>query len=136
MTQHYNITYVSLFLFLITSYVGLYVNKIVYAFLFLSLFITSFMYRLFYNDLSLIADVIVICLVGIYGIYMLYIKYKYLSSHVCIFIIFTTLIGLYIFYYGYFTKQYAYDPEKSIGYLYQSLIHCLAVTNHLILMLA
>ena len=49
-------------------------------------------------------------------------------------VISTFLVVLYIYYYGYLTNQYCYNPDTQVAYKWQSILHYISsIGHHLIL---
>jgi hypothetical protein len=123
-------TYFSSYLFLTNTLLTYYCNYYTYSVLFTFLFITSILYHTYYSDIFFYVDKLAIMLVILYGGHLLYMKYKYMSF-VRIISIFTTFVTVgFIFYYGYFTKQYCYDPVPITGLYYHSILHLVSSIGH------
>ena len=67
---------------------------------------------------------------------ILYLKHNHISSNTYIIMRILFLIAIFIFYYGYYTQQYCFDPDISVRNIYQSIVHCLASVAHLCLMIS
>lgn len=126
-----DLTLYSSFLFLINTIVAIYYKYTVYSILFFFLFITSILYRtLNRNELVFMIDKFAIMLVTIYGGYIFYSKFNNISSHYSFFIISTFLLTVFLFYYGYLTDTFCYDPNPNYASGYHSLLHLISCIGH------
>ena len=123
-------TYYSSYLFLTNAFLTYYCRYTTYCILFTFLFITSIIYRLYYSDISFYIDKLAIILVILYGAYLLFMKYKKMSIIRIICIITTFLSVGFLFYYGYLTKQFCYDPLPITGLYYHSILHAISSIGH------
>jgi len=116
-------------LFFITNMImTFFKEKWIYSFLFGCLSITSLVFHSFPTLYTNLADKVIILAVVCYGAYELHVKsvsenYGYVYAIV---ISFMSCIGL--FFYGYFTQQYCYDPE--LGEWYHILLHFISSLGH------
>ena len=123
-------TFYSSHLFLTNAFLNAYMRLTVYSLLFTLLFITSILYRTYYSDIFFYMDKLAIILVISYGSHVLYMKYKHMSI-IRISCIITTFLSVgFLFYYGYITKQYCYDPDPINGLYYHSLLHAISSLGH------
>jgi len=123
-------TYYSSYLFLTNAFLTYYYKYFTYCLLFTSLFITSILYRKYYSDISFYIDKLAIILVILYGAHILFIKYKQMSI-IRISCIITTFLSVgFLFYYGYLTKQFCYDPLPITGLYYHSILHAISSIGH------
>jgi hypothetical protein len=149
-----NSTFYSSFIFLTNVIVAYVYKNLIYSFLFLSLFISSFFYHskefsdthtktmkyLYY------VDQLIIFLIFLYGSYVLYHKMSFISfsssqifSHhtLWVLVIFTTFFAtVFLYYYGYMTRSFCWNRNAQIANLWHSLLHCIgALGHHLIVLL-
>jgi hypothetical protein len=133
--REYSLTYISSFIFL-TNAIHFYIcNDYYYASLFLLLFFTSLIYRIYKNTYLLILDKIAILAVVLYGCMIFYNKN---DNNICItksLIISTFLITIYIYCYGYIHKKYCFSKNTKKGEVYYSLLHCISSIGHHLIMI-
>jgi hypothetical protein len=124
-------------LIFITNIVTAFVYKnYVYLSLFFFLTITSVIYHTNSNSYTNILDKIGIFLIVSYGTYNVHNKFNMnnFMPVTIIFLLFVLTMFLYI--YGYFTKQFCFHSQICIGNNYHSLLHCISsLAHHLILIL-
>lgn len=123
-------TYYSSYLFLTNVFLTYYCNHLIYCLLFTFLFVTSILYHIYYSDIFFYIDKLAITLVISYGAYMLYKKYTQMSILRILCIITTFLSVGFLFYYGYSTNQFCYDPVPSTGLYYHSILHAISSIGH------
>jgi hypothetical protein len=106
-------------------------GEMIYSLLFGLLTISSLFFHTFQTLFTNLVDKVAILSVVCYGTYALYLKsvcctdedYVYIAMVV---ISFFSCIGLY--FYGYLTQQYCYDPE--LGDWYHALLHFISSLGH------
>ena len=129
--QFTDITLYTSFLFLINVMVAISYNQTVYSILFSFLFIASILFRTFNRNLIVfMIDKFAILLITIYGGYIFYYKFNEVSSYSSYFIISTFLFTVFLFYYGYLTNRYCYDPDPKYAYGYHCLLHLISCIGH------
>ena len=100
----------------------------VYSFLFLCLTITSVIVHYDTNIYTTIIDKIFVVLVVLYGGYVFYNK---ITGHVIDFIIiFSFILVLFLYCYGYMTNDYCYHSDPSIANMYHCLLHMTSSFGH------
>jgi hypothetical protein len=108
----------------------------VYSCLFVFLTITSVIYHSNTNNYTNILDKIGIFLVVSYGIYVLHSKYDINKFFIVSIIFILFLLTMFLYIYGYFTKQFCFHNQLSIGNKYHSLLHCISsLAQHLIIIM-
>jgi hypothetical protein len=140
LTNKYNSCFYSSFIFLINVFIAYYYKYYIYSFLFLILFITSIIFHTQKNKISFIFDKISIILIVIYGGYLFYnkiiISEKSYQNFIIYFSILSTfVITIYLFYYGYYTKNYCYCDDEIIANYYHSFLHILSSIGHIFIMI-
>ena len=129
--QFTDITLYTSFLFLINTILAFFYNQILYSILFFFLFITSVLYRtLNRTEIVFMIDKFAILLVTIYGGYVFFYKFNKVSSYSSSFIISTFLLTVFLFYYGYLTDTFCYDPEPTYASRYHCLLHLISCIGH------
>ena len=124
------ILYFSSLVFITNAISTCYKEYYVYCVLFLFLTTTSIIFHQTNNEYFRIVDKIAILCVVFYGGYMLYKNMSKEKYAKIILIVITFLITIFLYYYGFLTKQYCYDPEKCIGDLYHALLHVISSIGH------
>jgi len=133
LTQHLLIF--SSIIFVINASVAFRYGYYFYSFLFLSLTMTSVLFHTFKNLYTFVFDKMVIFMIFLYGSYMLYHKFRMNKIGLISLIVFTFLLTVYFFYYGYLTNSYCYDPNVMVGNFYHSLVHIIGAFGHQMIML-
>jgi hypothetical protein len=99
-----------------------------YSFLFGLLTVSSLFFYVTPSLYTNVADkVAVLLFVVCYGAYQLYLKGDHSICYVAM-IVFSFLACVGLFFYGYFTQQYCYDPE--LGVWYHVLLHFISSMGH------
>ena len=116
---------------------ALYKGYYFYSFLFGGLTITSLLFHSTGKKIYFMLDKIPIVLIVCYGGYMLYQKMENklqnnleIKLYEILFIISTFLVTIFLYTYGYYTKQYCYHINKDIGDRYHGLLHCICSIGH------
>jgi hypothetical protein len=120
----------SSFIFITNAISTCYKEYYVYCMLFLFLTVTSLIYHYTKNEYVRIVDKVAILGIVLYGGYMLYKKASIEKYLKIILIVLTFLITIFLYYYGFLTKRYCYDPEKCVGDLYHALLHVISSIGH------
>jgi len=118
---------ISSLLFITNVLNSLWYQQYLYSFLFLMLTLTSI---LFYSHPNIYTNAIDKCAIGavvMYGGYLLYTKNKNNLIHVGL-ILSSFLMVVVLFFYGYCTNQYCYDPQY--GNHYHCLLHGISSLGH------
>jgi hypothetical protein len=130
-----NILVFTSLLFLTNAISGLYNKKYFFALLFLILTITSVIVHSNDNIYTNIIDKIVIIFVLIYGIYIIYTKFKK-NIILAVFILLSALFCGYIYIYGFFVKEFVFNEDLNISRSYHLLMHLIcSISNHCIVFL-
>jgi len=104
-------------------------EKWIYSFLFGSLTLTSIFFHYSHHMYSRVADKLALFSIVVYGAYELYTKH--IESRVYLLMIVSSFIlCILLFYYGYLTNQYCYDPDPEIGDWYHILVHLISSMGH------
>ena len=127
-------TIYSSFLFLTNFIIGIYYNYYLYSLLFLFLFITSIVYRMFRCDLTYTIDKCAAFSVIIYGGYIFYLNLMNISLLRLSVILFSFLYTFFLFYYGYYKNEYCYNKDPTISQEYHSLLHLISSIGHHLIM--
>jgi hypothetical protein len=83
-----------------------------------------------------ILDKIAILSVVLWGGYTFYMKIGQLSTVFSGIILLTFLFCVFVFYYGYVSKQYCYHPDKTVGDRYHAILHIIAALGHHMIILS
>jgi hypothetical protein len=127
-------------LFIINIILGFYYEYFLYGLLFFCLMITSFIYHTYYTVFSNIIDKVSILYVVLYGCMLFNQKLHFVDKNIkniimLTLIVLTFLSTFYLYYYGYYTKNYCFNENIVIANLYQSLIHLISCFSHSLIML-
>jgi hypothetical protein len=122
------INFYSSFLLLIPTILAFYKKYYVYGILLLILLITSLSTHSYKNIYTFLFDQIAIIFIVIYGAYVYYRKCmsKSLNGRNIVLqflVLLLFFITVYLYCYGYYTKQYCFDKNKTNANLYHSLLH-------------
>jgi hypothetical protein len=145
-------TFYSSFIFFSNVVVAYIYKNLIYSFLFLSLFISSFFYHSNTNSESnarkgfYYIDQLIIFLIFLYGSYVLYHKTSgisfsssqiYSQNALWVLVIFSTFFAtIFLYYYGYMTRSFCWNKNAQIANLWHSLLHCIgSLGHHLIILL-
>jgi len=118
---------ISSLLFITNVLSSLWYQQYVYSFLFFMLTMTSILFHSHPNFYTNAIDKCAIGAVVMYGGYLLYSKTKDNLFQVML-IISSFLIVVVLFFYGYCTNQYCYDPQY--GNHYHCLLHGISSLGH------
>ena len=146
-----NCCQISSLIFIINIIIGVYCNYYLYSLLFVILLITSLIHHSNYTDFTYITDKISCLYIVLYGILLFYqkvndnfnitktIEQNYLlfscKNIVFISILISFIIVLYLYYYGYYNKQYIFDTDINSAFQYHSIIHYISCFAHSLIML-
>ena len=122
-------------LIFITNVINAFIYKqYVYSYLFIFLTITSLIYHSNTNKYTNILDKIGIFLIISYGTYNLHNNF-HINKFIIVSIIFILfLLTIFLYVYGYHTKQFCFNGEICIGNKYHCFLHCISsLAHHLIL---
>jgi hypothetical protein len=134
----------SSFIFITNVISTFYKKYYIYCFLFFCLTITSLIFHYNSNIYTNILDKIFVFTIVFYGGYMLYNKTtKQQNNKTTIYnqiyvllIVITFVSCIFLFFYGYYVKDYCYHPDKCVGDKYHSILHILtSLGHHLIIFL-
>ncbi len=126
----FSILILSSFIFITNVLSTLYNKQYFYSFLFGCLTLTSLIYHYNTNIYTNILDKIFILAIVFYGGYVLYNKIptdKYIKI---LLILLSFLCCIFFFFYGYYVKDYCYNPDKYIGNNYHCMLHIIASIGH------
>lgn len=127
-------TFYTSFIFLTNAFIAFWGGYWIYALLFIILFKTSILFRLYPTNIVFMIDKIAVNAVVLYGGYILY--HRSLSIIGTTLIVSTFLLTVYLFYYGYLTQTYCYDKEYQTAKKYTSLLHLISSFGHHLIVLA
>ena len=108
----------------------------IYAILFVALFKTSTLWRLYPSTATFLLDKVALNAVVFYGGYLLYYRLPEIHATWIVAIVSTFVATVYLFYYGYLTKRYCYNKKKTIAANYHSLLHLISSFGHHLIVLA
>ena len=131
---------ISSLLFIINIICGFYNEYILYSILFICLTITSLFYHTYYTPFTYIIDKVSILYVVLYGAMLFFqkiilIDINFINTIICIIIVSTFISVNFIYYYGYYNKQYCFNDNIEVSYKYHSLIHIMSCLSHSLIML-
>lgn len=113
-----------------------YYGDYVYCMLFCSLTGSSLMFHYNKNIYTNVIDKV--CILGVvsYGGYVLYNKSTPEKIIHVSFAVFSFMVTIFIFFYGYWVKDYCYHPDRHIGDKYHCMLHIVSsIGHHLVLVL-
>ena len=104
----------------------------IYCFLFFGLTITSVLFHYHTNIYTNLVDRLFILSIVLYGGYLLYNKSRIDNQNQfkILFIIITFLLCIFLFFYGYYSNNYCYHPDKCIGNIYHCILHMISSFGH------
>jgi hypothetical protein len=102
----------------------------IYCFLFFCLTITSLIFHYNNNIYTNILDKFFVLAVVFYGGYMLYHKTTRDNLIFVLLIVMTFISCIFLFFYGYYVKDYCYHPDKCVGDKYHSSLHIISSFGH------
>ena len=121
---------ISSYIFLTNSIASLYCEYYIYSFLFACLTRTSI---LFHSNPTIYTNLLdKIFIIGIVG-YGGNVLYKKINDENKIYVgcsISTFLLSIFLFYYGYCTNNYCFNPNKCIGDKYHCALHVISSLGH------
>lgn len=124
-------TFWSSFLFLSNVVHFFIVGYYQYAELFMALFITSIVYRLYDNIYTVILDKLAIFAVVFYGGTLLYKKaFSSEKAYALPFIIGTFVGTIYLYYYGYLHNEFCFDEDPDVNESTHAFLHFLSSMGH------
>ena len=110
--------------FLITGYYE-------YAELFMALFVTSIVYRLYHNIYTMILDKLAIFAVILYGGFLFWNKaFSTEKGYALSFIIGTFVGTAYLYYYGYCNNEFCFDKDSDVNQISHAFLHFLSSMGH------
>jgi hypothetical protein len=138
MSDPCNICVYSSLIFLTNIFLALYYNHYFYAFLFLSLTITSVIHHTYNTDYTSIIDKISVYAVIFYGGFIFYTKYIKDIINIIntkdivkpLIIVSTFLSVVFLYGYGYLTDNYSFHPNQDVSQIYHSLLHIISSIGH------
>lgn len=124
----------SALLFLTNVFIALSINNYLYAFLFGMLTITSILYhQMRSHPIMGYIDKGIIGAITLVGAYIIFVEKRVVSSLV-IAVISGFLLVNFFYFYGYYTKQFAFDLDQNTSDFYHIILHILcSVSNNLIM---
>jgi hypothetical protein len=115
----------------ITNVITAFIKKyFLYSFLFCFLIMTSVIFHSNNNIYTFVIDKIAVISIVLYGSYILYKKISSKNRSTIFLIITTFLLTIFLYYYGYCTNNYCYNPDKFIGDIYHTLLHIISSIGH------
>ena len=126
----YNLLFFSSFIFITNIITSFYKKYYFYTFFFICLTITSLIFHYNSNIYTNILDKLSIFAIISYGALILYKNMSLIKYKKIILIIFSFLLVLLFFTYGFFTKKYCYDKNKCISDKYHCLLHFISSFGH------
>jgi hypothetical protein len=130
------ITLLSSFIFLTNSFIAAHFNYMLYSVLFFALFLTSILFRLNKNIFTYTLDKLFVYAIILYGGYMFYMKYPSIHTLISFLIISTFFSVVFIYEYGYVTKQYCFDNDSVLSETYHALLHIISSIGHSLIMIS
>ena len=124
----------SSFLFLSNAATTFYKKYFVYSFMFLCLTLTSLVFHSDPTPLKMRVDQCVVAAVLIYGGWLFYKKLPANPIWVAA-VLFTFMLAVYLYTYGFYTQQYCFHPDKMVGNRYHCLVHVIASLGHNLIIL-
>ena len=119
----------SSFIFITNIIAAIYFQYYLYACFFTMLTITSICYHTYSNIYTNIIDKVSILSIVVYGSNLLYSK-RNNNQNILILIIGMFFLSIFLFYYGYITNQFCYNPNPWIGKKYHCLLHIISCVGH------
>ena len=130
------ITLLSSFIFLTNSFIAAHFNYVLYSVLFFILFLTSILFRLNKNMFTYALDKLFVYAIILYGGYMFYMKYPSIHTLISLLIVSTFLSVIFMYEYGYVTKQYCFDNDSVLSETYHALLHVVSSIGHTLIMIS
>ena len=124
-------TFWSSFLFLTNVIHFLITGYYEYAELFMALFVTSIIYRLYNNIYTMLLDKVVIFSIVLYGGFLFW--NKALSSeklYALPFIVATFVGTIYLYYYGYCHNAFCFDKDPDVNETTHAFLHFISSMGH------
>ena len=133
----------SSFIFLVNVFIAAHYKYYIYSWLFSALFITSIIYHCDYNNMTIkFIDKIAISLIVLSGGYLFLSKLAEKNDRkilpkigLSLFILGTFFSTIYLYCYGYFTKQFCFCDDFDIACLWHCLLHCCGSFGHICIVL-
>ena len=107
-----------------------------YSVLFFILFLTSILFRLNKNMFTYALDKLFVYAIILYGGYMFYMKYPSIHTLISLLIVSTFLSVIFMYEYGYVTKQYCFDNDSVLSETYHALLHVISSFGHTLIMIS
>ena len=126
----FSILIFSSFIFITNVLSTLYKNYYIYSFLFFCLTITSIIFHYNTNIYTNILDNFFVLVIVLYGGQMLYNKTTTYNQFKVFLIIMLFLCCIFFFFYGYYVKDYCYNPDKYVGDNYHCILHIISSLGH------
>jgi hypothetical protein len=101
-----------------------------YSVLFCFLTLTSLIYHSKNNIYTKSIDKLAILSIVIYGTYIVYDKRSVNNLFNCLFVVFIFLACIYLYFYGFITKQYCFCSDIRIAQKYHFTIHIISSIGH------
>lgn len=122
----------SSFIFITNVFTTFHKKYYIYCFLFFGLTITSLLFHYYTNIYTNLLDKLFILSVVFYGGYLLYSKSKIDNQNLLhiLFIVITFLLCIFLFFYGYYSNNYCYHPDKYVGNKYHCILHVISSIGH------
>jgi len=126
----FSILIFSSFIFITNVLSTFYKKNYIYCFLFVCLTITSLIFHYNANIYTNVLDKIFVLSIVFYGGYLLYNKATPDNQFNILLIVITFLSCIFLFFYGYYVKDYCYNPDKCVGDKYHCILHIISSFGH------
>jgi hypothetical protein len=128
--KQYPSSFYSAFLFLTNVVSAIYFGQTMYALLFLNLFITSLIVHSDNTNIKNTIDKFAILYIVLFGGRLFMKRFNEYDSKFKILIPVSALLVFFLYYIGYYIKQFCFDTDREIGNLYHSLLHAVSSIGH------
>ena len=125
-----SILFYSSFMFITNILAAFICEYNIYSLLFANLTITSVMFHINNTIYTNILDKIAILAVVFYGTWLLYTKINANNIEYVSIIVMSFILSITIFFYGYCSKKYCYDPNKNISDQFHCWLHIISSFGH------
>lgn len=124
----------SSFVFLTNAATSFYKKYVVYFLMFLCLTLTSIVFHSNPTYLKMRVDQCLVAAVVLYGGWLFYKKLPARPVWVAA-VLSTFVLAVFLYMYGFYTQQYCFDPDKTVGDQYHCLLHGVASLGHHLIIL-
>lgn len=105
-------------------------GQILYSFLFGGLTTTSFLFHYNKNNLFYFLDQFFVLSIVFYGFIVIFEKRHFINLYQLYIILLCFFLTIFLFYYGYLTGEYCYDPIQENGEYYHAFLHIISSLGH------